>query len=217
MGEQQRTFFSRPGRDDIQLTVPPMSFWQLFRSDYEASVIEKSESRQKSQLLFLPRMLLNPSLQFVLLVRLAQKGPRVLLHLIRFLQVIFFSSEVWEFKGENGIVLGPGIEFPHPFNIIIGRGTQIGSGVTIYNNTNIGGNRHKPPRGTVDHAARLGDRCVIYAYSAIQGPYDVGHDAVVGIHVVVDEQVPPGALKTIRRLRLRSEWPGEERVHWCPK
>ncbi len=167
--------------------------------------------------LFLFRFLLNPSLQFAFLVRLAQKGPSLLLNLIRFLQVVVFSSEVWGFKGENGIVLGPGVAFPHPFNIIIGYGTEIGAGVTIYNNTNIGGDRHKPPGGTVTHAARLGDRCVIYAYSAIQGPYDVGHDAVVGIHVVLDEHVPPGALKTIRKLRLREEWPGEDRGHWRPK
>jgi serine acetyltransferase len=191
-----------------------LNFWQLVWSDYEASIVEKFEPPGRAKALFLPRLLLNPSLQLALLVRLAQKGPSVLLNLIRFLQVTVFSSEIWGFKGENGIVLGPGIFFPHPFNIIIGFGTQIGAGVTIYNNTNIGGDRHKPPRGTVAYAARLGDRCVIYAYSAIQGAYDIGQDAVVGIHVVVDEQVPPGALKTIRRLRLRDDWPGEERRHW---
>jgi UDP-3-O-[3-hydroxymyristoyl] glucosamine N-acyltransferase len=100
---------------------------------------------------------------------------------------------------------------------MIGRGTKIGAGVTIYNNTNIGANRHLPKGSTVDQAARLGDRSVIYAYSAVQGPFDVGQDAVVGLHVLLDESVPPGGLKTQRKLRLAGEWPGEERSFWRPR
>lgn len=204
----------REGVEEFELTAPPMSFWKLVWCDYEATLVEKQEPGWLSKALLVPRLLLNPSVQLAVLVRLAQRGPKVLLHPIRFIQVIFFSSEIWEFRGENPIVLGPGVEFPHPFNIIIGRGTKIGAGVTIYNNTNIGGDRHKPPKGTVELAARLGDRSVIYAYSALQGPYDVGQEAVVGIHVVLDEHVPPGGLKTVRKLRHRHEWPGEERTHW---
>ena len=164
----------------------------------------------------MPRLLLNPSLLLVLLVRLAQCAPRPLLWPIWWMQVMFFKTEIIGFHGDDAIEIGPGIVFPHPWNIIIGRGTKIGAGVTIYNNTNIGANRHLPYGETVDDACRLGDRCVIYAYTAVQGPYDVGHDAVVGIHVVADGHVPPGALRTHRNLRLAHEWPGEQRRHWRP-
>lgn len=202
------------GRPKLELTAPPMSFLALVRSDYEATRVDHSEPPWLSRLLHPARLALNPSLQLALLVRLAQKGPRFLLWPIRWLQVILFSSEIYKFHCPDEIVLGPGIAFPHPVNIIIGGGTQIGAGVTIYNNTGIGGNRHARRDAVVEQAARLGDRCVIYQYSAIQGPFDIGHDAVVGYHVVLDDHVPPGALRTYRSLRLVDEWPGEDRAHW---
>jgi serine O-acetyltransferase len=205
-------------RDVFELTAPRLSFFELVWSDYEVGLVERTESRRLSKLFYLPRLLLNPSLQLALTVRMAQKGPRPLLNLIRWVQVTFFSSEIHRFPFEDGIELGPGVAFPHPIGIIIGGSTRIGAGVTIYNNTNIGGNRHAPSSSAVpaETACRLGDRSVIYAYSAVQGPYDVCNDAVVGIHVVLDGHVPPGALRSYRSLRLAGEWPGEDRVHWRP-
>jgi serine acetyltransferase len=205
------------GRLDIELTAPRWSLPALLWSDYEAALVDREEGRLRARILYLPRLLVNPSLQLSLLVRLAQKGPRLLLHPIRWIQVIFFSTEIHGFRGSDAVVLGPAVAFPHPWNIIIGRGTKIGSGVTIYNNTNIGANRHLPQGASVTGACRLGDRSVVYAYSAVQGPFDVGQDAVVGIHVVLDGHVPPGALRTHRKLRLEGEWPGEERRHWRPR
>lgn len=204
-------------RLEIELTAPPMSFAQLVWSDYEASQVEKEEQPLwLARLLYLPRLLLNPSLQFALLVRIAQKAPRPLLNPIRWLQVVIFSCEIYKFHGEDGIVLGPGIAFPHPFCIIIGGGAKVGAGVTVYNNTMIGGDRHAQWDASVTRAARLADRSVVYSYSAVMGPYDVGQDGVVGIHVVLDGHVPPGALRSYRSLRLAGDWPGEERTPWRP-
>jgi serine acetyltransferase len=205
---------SSGARLDIELTAPAMTFAALVWSDYQAQLAGREEPGWLSLLLYPLRLLMNPSLTFAFLVRAAQKGPLPLLYPIRVLQIMLFSSEIHGFRGDDAIVLGPGVIFPHPIGIIIGRRTQIGAGVTIYNNTNIGANRHLPRGGTVDIAARLGDRSVIYAYTAVQGPYDVGHDAVVGIHVVLDDHVPPGALRSHRRLRLAGEWPGETRDVW---
>jgi serine O-acetyltransferase len=194
-----------------------MSFAALVRSDYEALLVERSEASWLSALMYLPRLLLNPSLQLAFLVRVAQKGPLPVVSLSRLIQIFFFKCEICEFRGEEGIEIGPAIGFPHPWCVIIGRGTKIGAGVRVYNNTGIGADRHLPRSGAIGgRAARLGDRSVIYAYSAIQGPYDVGQDAVVGIHVVLDEHVPPGALKSFRRLRPAGDWPGEGRKHWRP-
>ena len=193
-----------------------MTFWQLVWSDYEASLLDRPEPepRWKSRLFAPPRLILNPSLQFALLVRMAQKGPRWLLHPIRWLQIVLFSSEMYVFRGPAAIDLGPAIRFPHPVNILIGGGTKIGAGVTIYHEVTMGGDRHWTRGKPADRSPRIGDRAVIYSKVSIQGPYTVGDDAVVGIQVVLDEDVPPGALKSRSSLRLAGEWSGEERSYW---
>ena len=197
-----------------------LSFWRLVWSDYEAGMYRagRRESALRAALLYLPRMLFNPSLQFAFLVRLGQRGPSILLHPIRWLQVVAFSSEVWWFYDDYPIVIGPGVVFPHPINVLIGPGTVIGEGVTIYNNTNIGADRHFEERTADDEvakrAANLGDGSIIYAYSIIQGPFRIGERGIVGLQVVLDEDVPAGALKTKSRLRLEGEWPGEQGSRW---
>jgi serine acetyltransferase len=191
-------------------TIPELGFAQLVWSDYRGCRIAK-EPAWLAAVLLVPRFLINPSLLFALLVRAAQTAPRPLLYLVRWLQVMLFSSEIYWFKGEGAIEIGPGVSFPHPFNIVIGPGTRIGSDVTIYNNTSIGADRHWVPGQPTDRACSLGDRCVIYHYATVQGPFTIGADAVVGHHAIVTEDVPPGALLTHRKLRERHEWDGEYR------
>jgi serine acetyltransferase len=200
--------------EGLELTAPPASFRELVWSDYLALHADAPESRRRAAACFLVRLLLNPSLQFALLVRIAQKGPRVVQYPVRWLQVVLFTSEIYWFKREAAIELGPGVVFPHPYNIVIGPGTRIGSDVAIYNSTNIGADRHWG-RNTrpAERAAWIGDRAIVYAYATVQGPYVISQDAVVGVRVFLDEDVPPGALKTRKALRLAGEWPGEERPY----
>lgn len=209
------------GDFEVELTIPELSFARLVWSDYRVATHEPEEveSRLRALLLFPLRLLINPSIQFAFLVRIAQKGPRLVQYPVRLLQVLLFSCEIYCFTGDGAIEIGPGIAFPHPYGITIGPGTKIGTGVSVYNFTNIGADRHWS-RGTGEddvfgRAAVLGDRCVIYAYSAVQGPWRIGNDAVVGLHVIVDTDVPPGGLLTHKRLRVRGDWPGEvHRTHW---
>jgi serine acetyltransferase len=209
------------GNFEIELTIPELSFWQLVWSDYRAAMYlgGEEESVRRAALLFLPRMLINPSLQFALLVRIAHRGPKLVQYPIRWLQVILFSCEIYWFKGPDAIEIGPGVVFPHPYGITIGPGTKIGAGVTIYNFTNIGADRHWMP-GAHDHTGEgrtpvLGDRSVVYGYTIIQGPWRIGHDSIIGLRVFTDTHVPPGALLTQKRLRLAGEWPGEtHRGYW---
>jgi serine acetyltransferase len=204
------------GRAELQLTAPAMSFRQLVWSDYEMAIIDRPDSTLGKVVKFLPRLIFNPSLQLALLVRIAQKGPRILTFPIRWLQVVMFSCEIYGFSGPHALVLGPGVAFPHPCNIIIGAGTKIGAGVTIYNCAQIGTDRHIVTEDGEINAPMIGDRAVIYGYTALQGRYTVGHDAVVGTRVMLDADVPPGALRTINRLRLAGDWPGETRTTWRP-
>jgi serine O-acetyltransferase len=187
------------------------SFAALVWSDYRSHLEARKEPAWSAALKLLPRLLVNPSLQFALLVRIAQKGPRALQYPVRWLQIAIFSSEVYWFQRTASIELGPGVTFPHPIGVLIGPGTRIGSGVTIYNNTQIGTDRHWTLETPNERVPTIGDRVVIYAYTSIQGPWDIGDDAVVGTFVLVDEDVPPGALKTRALLKLAGEWPGERR------
>jgi serine acetyltransferase len=189
-------------------------------ADYRAAMYRanRRETTLRAALAWPLRLLLNPSLQLALTVRIAQKGPKVLMHPMRLTQVILYSSEIWWFRSDSAIRIGPGIVFPHPMNVLIGPGTVIGTGVTIYNNIQLGADRHfqegDGDDAVASRAARLGDGSVLYAYAVVQGPYDVGAEAVVGLRVVLDDHVPAGALRTQKGLRLAGEWPGEGGVRW---
>jgi serine O-acetyltransferase len=203
--------------EELELTTPRLSFTALVWSDYLASRGDRVEPTWRSALVYVARLALNPSLQFAFLLRLAQKGPQPLMYPVRWLQVVLFSSEIYWFKGRDGITLGPGVSFPHPIGVIIGPGVRIGTGVTIYNNSSIGSDRHWTPGEGAHRVPCIGDRAVIYPYTTIQGPWRIGHDAVVGLRVILDEDVPAGALKTITQLRRRGEWRGESRQARSPR
>ena len=194
-------------RSHFELSAPDMGFLTLVWSDYKAHQADNPEPVWRMLLLMVPRLVVNPSLQFALLVRVAQKGPRLLQVPVRWLQVVLFSSEVYWFKRDGGITIGAGIVFPHPMNIIIGPGTRIGTGVRIYNCTNIGADRDWTSRShPASRAVEIGNGATIYGYATVQGPYRVGHGGVIGVRVFLDEDVPNGALKTRRRVRLAGEW-----------
>jgi serine O-acetyltransferase len=194
-----------------QVTVPELSFAELVWSDYRRRGADLPEPAWRAALLFLPRMLFNPSLQLALLVRIAQRGPRLVQWPVRWLQVTLFSSEIYWFNRPEGIQLGPGVSFPHPTGIIIGPGTRIGASATIYHNANIGSDRHFTSSSSNRRVPVLEDRVIVYGYSAIQGPFRVGHDAAIGGHVLLGENVPPGALKTRNRLWPAGQWENERR------
>lgn len=204
----------RPFDDVIEITAPPMSFLELLWSDYVANRNARPEPLWKSIVLYPLRVLINPSMLFAFLVRCAQKGPPAIQYIIRPLQIYLFSSEVYSFGGEDGIVLGPGVSWPHPYGILIGRSAKIGAGVTIYNNVNVGANRHVPVGGMVSNGAHVGDRAVLYGHAILCGPLNVCQDATVGISVWLEEHVPPGALHTRHQVRPAGEWPGEPRNYY---
>jgi serine acetyltransferase len=202
-----------PAVTDIELTTSDWGFWRLVWSDYEASAVEHRESHRIMLLKLVPRFLFNPSLQLAFLFRLATKGPAWLLFPVRWLLIVMFNCEASTSRGSERLVIGPGVTFPHPVNILIGP-TEIGAGVTIYNNTTFGSNRHVPSRGVGSGIPRIGDRAVIYGYTSVQGQLVIGHDAVVGTRVALESDVPPGALRTYRGQRPAGEWAGEGRERW---
>jgi serine acetyltransferase len=199
--------------ESTEVSIPDLGFSRLVWSDYRFHHADRPESNFRAALLFLPRLLLNPSLQLAFLVRVGQCGPSFLLHPVRWLQVVLFSSEVYWFRGEERIRIGAAINFPHPENVMIGPRSTIGSFVTIYNNTEIGSDRGGLPwELDASRVSTIGDGVSVYPYSAVLGPYTVGHNAVIGLGVTLDEDVPPGGLKTKRHLKLAGEWQDPRRA-----
>lgn len=193
------------GRRRPQATVPDWGFLKLVYSDYRALYRFHTETRRQALIKLLPRLLLSPSLQFAILVRMAQCGPPLVARVVAYLQVMLFSCEVFAFHQGPGIELGAGVAFPHPYGIIIGPGTVIGSRVSIYHHTMIGTNRRWFP-GDPLYAPVLGDDVIVGGASRVLGPFMVGEGAVIGLNVFVREDLPPMSTLLMSGVRLRGDW-----------
>jgi serine acetyltransferase len=190
-----------------ELAGPELSFWRVLWADYRQYLTDRPENPTRSLMLAPVRYLVNPSLQFALLVRIAQHAPGPIHHIVRWLQIVMFSSEIYWFRGgPERIRIGPGVSFPHPYGLLFGAGTIVGHNVTIYNNVTLGSDRAGPPELQYLRSPAIGDGVVIYGYVTILGPHRVGADAVVGHRVLLNEDIPAGALKTTTRLRPAGEW-----------
>lgn len=85
--------------------------------------------------------------------------------------------------------IGPGLELPHPFGIIIGWDTVVGANCFIGQYVTIGGNLGKQsPEG--QKYPRIGDRVMILAGSVVAGPVELGEHVLVGANCVVTQSVP---------------------------
>jgi serine O-acetyltransferase len=79
--------------------------------------------------------------------------------------------------------IGPGLLVAHPSGIVIGRGTRIGAGATIYHGVTCGIRSWSP--GRASEYPQIGDDVVLYVRASILGGVRVGDRAVVGAHALV--------------------------------
>ena len=170
----------------------------LIMGDYRAFADLRSDGALRRWALMLPRMLLNPSLHAVVLVRLSNAGPRWLHWFWRNVLIWKHSMDV-VYKP----IIGPGLLLPHPFGIAIGRNVRIGRRVTITHNVSIGPNFGSPG------VPVIGDRALICANSKIFGDIEIGADSIVGAGAFVDFDVPPGRVVGTPRARLIDSEAGE--------
>ncbi|WP_249135383.1 serine acetyltransferase [Bradyrhizobium sp. AUGA SZCCT0222] len=85
--------------------------------------------------------------------------------------------------------IGPGLKLPHPTGLVIGEGSHVGSGVTLYHNVTLGRHAWNQPG-----CPRVGDGVVIYAGAVIIGPIKIGEGATVAANSVVNRDVLPKAV-----------------------
>jgi serine O-acetyltransferase len=167
----------------------------LIIADYLAACSGGDESPRRLALMFLPRLIHNPSLHTTVIIRLAHAGPRFLFGLWRTLLIAKHAIDV-----EGPIDIGPGLILPHPVSIVIGRGTRIGSNVRILNSVTIGARPGRAPVGSRT-CPDIRDGATIWAQSIVVGPITVGENATLGARSWLDSDVAPGA---VIRSRLQS-------------
>jgi serine O-acetyltransferase len=156
----------------------------LIVADYLAACRGSDESSTRLALMFLPRLVHNPSLHATVMLRLALAGPRFLFGMWRTLLIAKHSIDL-----EGPVEIGPGLLLPHPVGIVFGRGTRIGADVRIGHNVTFGG---RPGRTALCPDIR--DGVTIWTQSIIVGPITVGENAVLGARSWVDKDIAPGSV-----------------------
>jgi serine O-acetyltransferase len=93
-----------------------------------------------------------------------------------------------EFNAE----IGPGMFISHPVGIVIGRGTRIGSRVTIFQGVTCGARSWRPE--AITRFPTIGDDCYLFAHATVLGPVRIGNQCVVGAHALVTQDLPDRAV-----------------------
>jgi len=93
-----------------------------------------------------------------------------------------------EFNAE----IGPGMFISHPVGIVVGRGTRIGSHVTIFQGVTCGARSWRPD--AIGTFPTIGDNCFLFAHASVLGPIRIGNDCIIGAHALVTRDLPDRAI-----------------------
>ena len=88
--------------------------------------------------------------------------------------------------------IGPGMFVSHPVGIVVGRGTVIGSNVTLFQGVTFGVKSWHPD--AITKFPRVGNKCYFFTGAAILGDVTIGDNCIVGAHAVVTSDLPDGSL-----------------------
>jgi serine acetyltransferase len=135
-----------------------------------------------------PRMILNPSLHAVVIIRLSNAGPR-------WLHWFWRNLMIWKHSMDIGYrpEIGPGLVLAHPFGIAISNKVRIGEGVRIMHNVSIGPKVGDPGVPMIGDGALLLTGCMLF------GGIEIGAGSIIGAGSFVDFDVPAGsAIRTSR-------------------
>jgi serine O-acetyltransferase len=103
-----------------------------------------------------------------------------------------FNTAITGADIEFNAVIGPGMFISHPVGIVIGRGTRIGAGVTMFQGVTCGVRSWHPD--AIGQFPTIGDHCYLFAKASVLGGVRIGDECVVAAHALVTHDLPDGAL-----------------------
>ncbi len=170
-----------------------MNLRELIKSDLSrfTQTFELRGQTCSKRRVFWESLLFKSGFQAVLLYRIShwlfRKGWIYLAWFLTRLNITLTGAEI-EFNAQ----IGPGMFIAHPVGIVIGRGTVIGSRVTIFQGVSIVVKNWHP--NYIRKFPKIGNNCFFFANSLIMGNITVGDDCVVAAQSVVTRDLPDGAL-----------------------
>lgn len=170
-----------------------MTLRELIASDlarFTQTFVLRGQSFSKRRV-FWESLIFKAGFQAVLLYRVShwlhQHGWTYLAWFLSRVSVALTGAEI-EFNAE----IGPGMFVAHPVGIVVGRGTGIGSGVTLFQGVTFGVKSWHPDQ--IRKFPRVGNNCFFFSGAAVLGDVTIGDNCVIGAHAVVTADVPGGAL-----------------------
>ncbi len=160
----------------------PHGFRALLATDYRRLYDGREETDSERRRRAPVRFLTNPSLHAVTMIRAALAAPSAFFGPWRHLLLAKHSIDL-----ERDCELGPKLNLPHPFGILLSGGTRVGEDVTLYHNVTLGGTGSGP-------GPALGDGVVVHTNSVIAAGVAIGANAVIGASSFVEDDVPAGAV-----------------------
>jgi serine O-acetyltransferase len=171
-----------------------MTLRELIRSDlarFTQTFVLRGQSFSQRQV-FWESVIFKAGFQAVLLYRVShhlyrQRGWIYLPWFLSRLSLAITGAEI-EFNAE----IGPGMFVAHPVGIVVGRGTVIGSDVTLFQGVTFGVRSWHPDQ--IRKFPRVGNKCFFFSGAAVVGDVTIGDECIVGAHAVVTRDVPSGAM-----------------------
>lgn len=170
-----------------------MTLRELIRSDlarFTQTFVLRGQAFSKRRV-FWESVIFKAGFQAVLLYRVShhlyQRGWIYLPWFLSRLSLAITGAEI-EFNAQ----IGPGMFVAHPVGIVIGRGTVIGSDVTLFQGVTFGVKSWHPDE--IRKFPRVGNKCFFFSGAAVVGDVTIGDECIVGAHAVVTRDVPSGAM-----------------------
>ena len=108
--------------------------------------------------------------------------------------------------------IGPGMFVSHPVGIVVGRGTVIGSEVTLFQGVTFGVKSWHPD--AITRFPRVGNKCYFFTGAAVIGDVTIGDNCIVGAHAVVIDDLPDGSLALGIPAKIYPEQGKEAILSW---
>jgi serine O-acetyltransferase len=170
-----------------------MTLRELIASDlarFTQTFVLRGQSFSKRRV-FWESLIFKAGFQAVVLYRVSHR-----LHQLGWIYLPWFLSRVSvaltgaeiEFNAQ----IGPGMFVAHPVGIVVGRGTVIGSGLTLFQGVTFGVKSWHPDQ--IRKFPRVGNNCFFFSGAAVLGDVTIGDNCIVGAHAVVTADVPSGAM-----------------------